>query len=91
MDDRRCGRGVLCTEALVDDDAVVRGDVVEAVLARVAAGETVSAVATAYDLDRKTVRAWLATQRPIATVRVETPPDQQAQVDFGQRRVRIGG
>jgi transposase len=155
MDDRRWGRGVLCTEALVEDDAVVKGDVVEAVLARLAAGETVSAVAAAYDLDRKTVRAWrargayrprapreratllaphaawltgrapevdfnsevlarelrthfgytgtvqtvlrfirplrLAAQRPIATVRFETPPGQQAQVDFGQRRVWIGG
>jgi hypothetical protein len=58
MDDRRWGRGVLCTEALVEDDAVVKGDVVEAVLARLAAGETVSAVAAAYDLNRKTVRAW---------------------------------
>jgi transposase len=144
MDDRRWGRGVLCTEALVEDDAVVKGDVVEAVLARLAAGETVSAVAAAFDLDRKTVRAWraratllaphaawltglapevdfnsevlarelrthfgyastvqtvlrfirplrLAAQRPIATVRFETPPGQQAQVDFGQRRVWIRG
>ncbi len=33
----------------------------------------------------------LAAQRPIATVRFETPPGQQAQVDFGQRRVWIGG
>ncbi len=134
---------------------MVKGDVVEAVLARLAAGETVSAVAAAYDLDRKTVRAWrargayrlraprerakllaphaawltgrapevdfnsevlarelrthfgntgtvqtvlrfirpqrLAAQRPVATVRFETPPGQQAQVDFGQRRVLIGG
>jgi transposase len=31
----------------------------------------------------------LAAQRPRATVRFETPPGQQAQVDFGQRRVWI--
>jgi hypothetical protein len=30
MDDRRWGRGVLCTEALVEDDAAVSGDVDEA-------------------------------------------------------------
>ena len=146
MDDRRWGRGVLCTEALVEDDAVVKGDVVETVLARLAAGETVSAVEAAFDLDRKTVRAWrargayrprapreratlvaphaawltgrapevdfnsevlarelrthfgytgtvqtvlrfirplrLAAQRPSATVRFDTPPGQQAQMDL---------
>ena len=154
MADRRVGRGVLCTEALVEDDAMVKADVVEAVLARLAAGESVAAVAAAFDLDRKTVRAWrtrggyrprapreratllaahaawltarapelafnsvvltrelrqhhqyrgteqtvlrfirplrLAAQRPAATVRFETAPGQQAQVDFGQRRVWIG-
>lgn len=154
MDDTVVGRGVLCTEALVEDDAVVKAEVVEAVLARLAAGESVSAVAAAYELDRKTVRAWrarggyrpraprdrprlleaheawlkgrapevgynsvvlhrelqahfgyagtvqtvlrfirpwrLAAQRPKATVRFETAPGQQGQVDFGQRRVWIG-
>jgi uncharacterized protein (DUF433 family) len=35
---------------------VVNGNVVEAVLVRVATGETFSAVAAAYDLDRKAVR-----------------------------------
>ncbi len=54
------GPGVFCTEALVEDDAVVKGVMVEAVLARLAAGETVSVVAAAFDLDRKMVRAWRA-------------------------------
>jgi len=144
MDHRRWGRGVRCTEAVVEDEAVVKGDVEEAVLARLVAGETASPVAATYDLDRKTVCAWraratllapraasltgrapevafnsevlarelrthfgyagtaqtvlrfilplrLAARRPIATVRFETPPGQQAQGDFGQRRVWIGG
>jgi transposase len=134
--------------------AVVKEQVVEDVLARLARGEPVLRVARAWDLDPKTVRAWrrrggyrprqsrrqrsilapyqawlqarapevefnaavlfrelraqgypgsavqvsravrplrLAAQaaRP-ATVRFETPPGQQAQVDFGQRRVWIG-
>lgn len=32
----------------------------------------------------------VAARQPAATVRFETPPGQQAQVDFGQRRVWIG-
>ncbi len=40
----------------------------------------------------RTVRPWRLAARatPHPTVRFETPPGQQAQVDFGQRRVWIG-
>jgi hypothetical protein len=47
MDDKQWGRGVRCIEALVEDDAVVKGSVVEAVLVCLAAWETVSEVAAA--------------------------------------------
>jgi transposase len=133
---------------------VLKEAVVEEVLARLARGERVVAVARSYDIDPKTVRAWRArgryvprvrTPRPTqldayaawlrarapevdfnavvlqrelaaqgyagsamqvsrfvrplrvaarvgaaATVRFETPPGQQAQVDFGQRKLWIG-
>jgi hypothetical protein len=49
MDDRRWGRGVRCTEAVAEDDAVVMGDVVEAVLARLVTEETVLAVVVVGD------------------------------------------
>jgi transposase len=126
--------------------------VVEQIVAALARGESVSAVARAYGLDRKTVRAWRrrggprprqtrptvsqldpyrawlearapevdfnasvlcrelrergfrgsviivrravaplrAARQPKATVRYETAPGAQAQVDFGQVRVWIG-
>jgi hypothetical protein len=56
---------------------VVNGDVVEAVLACLAAVKMASVVAAAYVLNRKTVHTWRAAQPPIATVRFETPPGQQ--------------
>jgi transposase len=132
---------------------MVKEAVVEAVVAALARGETVLAVARAYDLDPKTVRSWrrrgqyrarcpasgrggglLAPFRawlearapevgynavvlhrelreqgfpgseiivrravrpwrlaaaPVATVRFESAPGEQAQVDFGQQRVWI--
>ena len=130
---------------------MVTETVVEQVVQALARGEGVSAIARAYGLDRKTVRAWgrrgayvervarpvvslldphrawiaqrapevdfnatvlhrelceqgftgsviivrraisplRATERPTATVRFETGPGEQAQVDFGQVRVWI--
>jgi transposase len=130
---------------------MVTETVVEQVVQALARGEAVSAIARAYDLDRKTVRAWRrrgayveraarpvvsqldpyrawiakrapevdfnatvlhrelqeqgftgsviivrraivplrATATPTATVRFETGPGEQAQVDFGQVRVWI--
>lgn len=132
-------------------ETVVTETVVEQVVQALARGEGVSAIARAYGLDRKTVRAWgrrgayveraarpmvslldphrawiakrapevdfnatvlhrelceqgftgsviivrraisplRATGRPTATVRFETGPGEQAQVDFGQVRVWI--
>jgi transposase len=134
--------------------AVLKEQQVQEVLGRLARGESVSAVAEALGIDRKTVRGWRrqgawrprragrrrsmldghaawlrarapevgyncavllrelrpqdyagslgqvhrfvrplrvqARQAARATVRFETPPGQQAQVDFGQRRVWIG-
>lgn len=132
---------------------VLKPDVVDELLARLAKGEPVKRLALEYGVDRKTVRAWrargryqprgrrprksmldphavwlagrapevdfnsavlyrelvthfgytgseqqvlrfvrplrVAARRPRATVRFETPPGQQAQVDFGQRQVWI--
>jgi transposase len=132
---------------------VLKPDVVEELVARLAKGEPVKRLATEYGVDRKTVRAWrargryqpraprlrksildahaawlterapevdfnsavlyrelvthfgytgsaqqvlrfvrplrVAARRPRGTVRFETPPGQQAQVDFGQRQVWI--
>lgn len=134
---------------------MLKEEVVEEVLARLQRGEKVLALARAYDVDAKTIRAWrvrgayrarraravvsklgphtawltarapeveynaavlqrelagrgLAVspvlvrrfvrplreaerQRCVATLRFETAPGQQAQVDFGQRRVWIAG
>ena len=132
---------------------MVKEDVVELVLGALARGQSVLAVARAYDLDPKTVRAWRRRGRygarrdpaervglltpfaawlkarapevgfnavvlyrelrehgftgseiivrravrpwrlaatPVATVRFESAPGDQAQVDFGQVRVWIG-
>jgi transposase len=133
---------------------VLKEAVVEEVLMRLGRGEPVLAVARAYDIDPKTVRAWRARGRYVprvrtprrtklepyagwlrarapevgfnaavlqrelvaqgytgsamqvsrfvrplrvaaraeaaATMRFETPPGQQAQVDFGQRKLWIG-
>lgn len=133
-------------------ETMVGETVVEQIVAALARGESVSAVARAYGLDRKTVRAWRrrggprprrtrptvspldpfrawlearapevdfnasvlcrelrergfrgsviivrravaplrAARQPKATVRYETAPGAQAQVDFGQVRVWIG-
>ena len=133
-------------------DGMVGETIVEQIVAALARGESVSAVARAYGLDRKTVRAWRrrggprprkmrptvsqldpyrawlkarapevdfnasvlcrelrergfrgsviivrravaplrAARQPKATVRYETAPGAQAQVDFGQVRVWIG-
>jgi len=144
----------LPTTGTSSEGTVVKEHLVEEVLARLEAGESVLGVARALDLDPKTVRAWrrrgayrarphqvrrsildpfaawvrerapeveynvavlyreVRAQgypgslmqlsrfvRPLrvaagtagsATVRFETAPGQQAQVDFGQRRVWIG-
>jgi len=133
---------------------MLKAEVVDEVLARLARGETVLGLARAYDVDPKTIRAWrarggyrprcprprrsildphatwlaarapeveynasvltrelrergyagsaqqvlrfvrplrvAATQPARATMRFETAPGEQAQVDFGQRRLWIG-
>ncbi|HEY0995665.1 MAG TPA: IS21 family transposase [Gemmatimonadaceae bacterium] len=137
----------------VPEEGILKEQVVEEVLARLRGGEAVMALARAYDVDPKTIRAWrerhgyrerrpraypsaldpfaewlrlrapevgynaavlhreliaqgftgspvivrrfvqplrVAARRMAATVRFETAPGQQAQVDFGQRRVWIG-
>jgi transposase len=146
--------GVVALPAVEPREApVLKEQVVEEVLARLARGESVLGLARAYDVDPKTIRAWRARGgyrprqprprrsildahaawltarapeveynaavlyrelraqgyagsaqqvlrfvRPLrvaaargaaATVRYETAPGQQAQVDFGQRRVWI--
>jgi len=136
----------------VEETLVLKPQVVEEVLRRLAGGAAVSALAAEYGVDRKTIRAWrsrggyrprepravshrldehtdwltarapevafnaavlhrelvergyagsaqqvlrfvrplrIAARRPTATVRFETAPGQQAQVDFGQRQVWI--
>jgi hypothetical protein len=85
---------------------VLKEQVVEEVLTRVARGETVVGVARAFAIDPKTARAWRARGQYVprqgwprrwilggvlaATLRFETAPGQQAQVDFGQRKLWIG-
>lgn len=145
---RASSEGIRSPEMLMVKEAVV-----EAVVAALARGETVLAVARAYDLDPKTVRSWrqrgqyrarrpasgrgggllapftawlearapevgfnavvlhrelreqgftgseIIVRRavrpwrlaatPVATVRFESAPGEQAQVDFGQQRVWI--
>ena len=148
VDQRASSEGIRSPEM-----SMVKVAVVEAVVAALARGETVLAVARAYDLDPKTVRSWrqrgqyrarrpasgrrggllapfltwLAVRAPevgfnavvlhrefreqgftgseiivrravrpwrlaatpVATVRFESAPGEQAQVDFGQQRVWI--
>lgn len=137
----------------VPEGGMLKEQVVEEVLARLGGGEAVVALARAYGVDPKTIRAWrdrgayrerspraypsaldtfaewlrlrapeveynaavlhrelvaqgftgspvvvrrfvqplrAAARQTAATVRFETAPGQQAQVDFGQRRVWIG-
>jgi transposase len=140
--------------ALPEGAPVLKADVVDTLLGRLARGESVKRLAAEFGVDRKTVRAWrargqyqprmprprrtqldphaawltarapevaynaavlyrelvthfgyagsaqqvlrfvrplrIAARPPQGTVRFETPPGQQAQVDFGQRRVWLG-
>ncbi len=48
-------------------------------------------VGVSYPSVRRFVRRRLAPATPRVTVRLETPPGRQAQVDFGRVRVRLGG
>jgi transposase len=149
------GGGAVTSPAIPqpEETPVLKAQVVDEVIARLKRGETVSDVAAAYEVDRKTVRAWrerggwrpraprqrlsilaphaewltgrapeveynaavlyrelrergytgssqqvlrfvrplrVAAHRSAATVRFETAPGRQAQVDFGQRRIWIG-
>lgn len=148
-----CAGGGLALPVSPQEAPVLKEQVVEELLQRLRAGETVLGLARAYDVDPKTIRAWRARGayaprqarprgscldphaewlearakeveynaavltrelrargftgsavlvrrfvRPLraaaapgaATVRYETAPGQQAQVDFGQQRVWIG-
>lgn len=48
-------------------------------------------VGVSYPSVKRFVRRHLAPRTPRTTVRLETPPGRQAQVDFGQIHVRLGG
>jgi transposase len=60
--------------------------VVRDLLAESGVRASVRTVQHAVEAERRAARV-----REAATVRFETPPGQQLQVDFGERRVRIGG
>src|SRR5437764_270070 len=83
--------GALLSPTTLTDEAtaVLKAQVVDAIVARLRRGEAVKRLAAEYEVDPKTIRPWRVAARQRATIRFETAPGRQAQVDFGQRQVWI--